>query len=93
MNKKNTIKYNKFQYNKQFFLLVDGNHGVVGPNNNIPVYRHRELNVIHVSACYYPDDFVEVNLIQGLQTSCIRHTTSVGLYSGWHYAVVKLECI
>ena len=80
------------------FLLIDGHHGVVGPNNDIPVHRPGELYVIHIPAGNDPDDIIEVNRngVQGLHNRVfrvIRHNTAVGLNSGGHVAVVKLECI
>ncbi len=80
------------------FLLIDGHHGVVGPDNYIPVHIPGELNVIHIPAGNDPNNLIKVkrNGVQGLHNRVFRgtrHNTAVGLYSGRHVAVVKLDLI
>jgi len=92
-----TIRLSFYKHYKQIFLLIDGHHGVVGPNNDIPVHRPRELNVIHVSTSNDPYNLVEVNRngVQGLHNRVFRHLGQVtAIVLGCrHIAVVKLECI
>jgi hypothetical protein len=92
------IQIYKYTHYKQVFLLIDGHHGVVGPDNYIPVHIPGELNVIHIPAGNDPNNLIKVkrNGVQGLDNRVFRgtrHNTAVGLYSGRHVAVVKLVLI
>ena len=62
------IQKYKYIHYKQMFLLIDGHHRVVGPNNYIPVHIPGELNVIHIPAGNDPNNLIKVkrNGVQGL---------------------------
>jgi len=79
------------------FLLIDGHHGVVGPDNYIPVHIPGELNVIHIPAGNDPNNLIKVkrNGVQGLDNRVFRdlgRITAIVL-SCRHVAVVKLVLI
>ncbi len=79
------------------FLLIDGHHGVVGPDNYIPVHIPGELNVIHIPAGNDPNNLIKVkrNGVQGLHNRVFRdlgRITAIVL-SCRHAAVVKLVLI